>query len=65
MTRAGEEITSRLLTIPEAAHYLRASTNFVRTLLWKHDLKFVKCGKKFCIDRADLDRWIEKSKRLA
>ena len=46
MTRAGEEITSRLLTIPEAAHYLRASTNFVRTLLWKHDLKFVKCGKK-------------------
>jgi len=48
-----------LLTIPQAAEYINATTHWtVRQLIYKGELSFVKVGKRFNIRREDLDSWI-------
>ena len=50
---------SPLLTVEEAARYLRASTVWtVRRLIYLGRLPYVKVGKRFNIRRTDLDSWI-------
>jgi excisionase family DNA binding protein len=53
-----------LLTLQEAAQALRSSIHFVRGLIADDELKFVKCGKQFCIARHDLDEWIKSNRVL-
>jgi excisionase family DNA binding protein len=48
-------ISQRLLTLPEAAHYLGCTLWSVRELIWKGHLPYTKFGKQFQVDRRDLD----------
>jgi excisionase family DNA binding protein len=58
-------LTPRLLTIQEAATYLATTVPFIRTLIYRRELPYVKAGKRFVIDMVDLDKWVEKTKQLA
>ena len=52
----------RGLRIQDAAHYLSATPCFIRSLIADGALPFVKVGKRFVIDRLDLERWLESQK---
>jgi len=60
-----QSVNSRWLTIPQAAVYASVSIKFIRTLIWSRDLKYTKAGKRFIIDRQELDRWLEANKVTA
>lgn len=49
----------------EAAAYLSTTVPAIRRLIHKQELPFTKLGKRFIIDRQDLDKWIERSKHTA
>ena len=55
-------IERRWLDLKAAAAYLCATVCFVRGLIWAGEVPFVRAGKKFVIDRADLDAWALRSK---
>jgi excisionase family DNA binding protein len=51
-----------LLTIPQAAMYLGAASEWaVRRLIYAGQLPYIKVGKRFNLRKADLDAWIEKN----
>jgi excisionase family DNA binding protein len=52
----------RLLTIPSAAAYLSCSVWSIRNLIWKRAIPHIQIGKRFLLDRADLDSYVEKNK---
>lgn len=54
-----------LLTIPEAARALSATTWAVRNLLWSKQVPFIRIGRRFLIDPSDLRAFIERQKREA
>ena len=57
--------SKRWFTIPEAASYAGVTVKFIRTLIWSHDLRYTKAGKRFIIDRQELDAWLESNKVTA
>ena len=59
------ESESRLLRISEAATYLNTTPWFIRTQLWAGAIPHVRFGKRILIDKADLDRFIDKQKQVA
>ncbi len=53
-------LSPALLTIPQAAEYLGAATEWaVRRLIYSGKLPYIKIGKRFNIRRKDLDAFIE------
>jgi len=56
-------ISQRLLTLPEAAHYLGCTLWSVRELIWKGELPYTRFGKRFQVDRRDLDELVDREKR--
>jgi excisionase family DNA binding protein len=48
-----------MLTIPQAAQYAAIALWRVRTLIWNNELRAVKIGRRFVIDRADIDRYLD------
>jgi hypothetical protein len=59
-----------MLTIPQAAVYLGARAFFVRTLCWEFrkggaGLPHLIFGKRIVIDKADLDKFVERQKAAA
>jgi excisionase family DNA binding protein len=60
-----DAIPNRLLRIPEAARYLGSTISAVRALIWSRELPYVKIGQRYLIDRADLDAFIQKTKKVA
>jgi excisionase family DNA binding protein len=56
-------IPHRLLTLPEAAHYLGCTIWSVRELIWKGQLPYTRFGKRFQVDRHDLDELVDREKR--
>jgi excisionase family DNA binding protein len=60
-----DTVSPRMLTIPQAAAYVGASVKFIRSLIWKRELRYIKAGKRFVIDRAELDRWLDANQRVA
>jgi len=56
-------IPHRLLTLPEAAHYLGCTIWSVRELIWKGQLPYTRFGKRFQLDRQDLDELVDREKR--
>lgn len=56
-------LSQRLLTLPEAAHYLGCTLWSVRELIWKGDLPYTRFGKRFQVDRRDLDELVDREKR--
>jgi excisionase family DNA binding protein len=59
----GLVIPHRLLTLPEAAHYLGCTIWSVRELIWKGQLPYTRFGKRFQVDRQDLDELVDREKR--
>jgi excisionase family DNA binding protein len=55
----------RGLTVQEAAAYLGTTVPAIRQLIYRRELPFVKLGKRHIIDRQDLDKFIERKKRIA
>jgi len=53
----------RLLTLPEAALYLGCTLWSVRELIWKGQLAYTRFGKRFQVDRRDLDELVDRAKR--
>lgn len=58
---------ARMLAIPAAAEYLGTTQWFIRTLCWKQKangdgLPHLILGKRIVIDKADLDKFIERQK---
>jgi excisionase family DNA binding protein len=60
--RVEPRVGPRGLTIPEAADYMGATVWYVRTNIWAGELPATRRGKRFVIDRHDLDAFIERSK---
>lgn len=56
-------VPPRLLTLPEAAHYLGCTIWAVRELIWKGQLPYTRFGKRFQVDVKDLDELVEREKR--
>jgi len=56
-------ISQRLLTLPEAAQYLGCTLWSVRELIWKGQLPYTRFGKRFQVDRRDLDELVDREKR--
>ena len=59
----GVVIPHRLLTLLEAAHYLGCTIWSVRELIWKGQLPYTRFGKRFQVDRQDLDELVDREKR--
>lgn len=55
----------RLLSIKQAAAYSNSTTWFMRTQIWAGAIPYLKLGKRYLIDRADLDLFIDQRKQLA
>jgi excisionase family DNA binding protein len=56
----------RYLRIAEAAQYLGATPWFIRSLIWAKAIPFIPMGKRFLLDRDDLDTYATNQKtRLA
>jgi len=55
----------RLLTVVEAAEYLTVSRRYLANLTAAGDIPAVRMGRAVRYDIADLDAWIEQSKRTA
>jgi len=54
-----------LLDIHGAARALSTTVWAVRSLLWDGKIPFIKIGRKYLIDPADLRKFIERSKEAA
>ena len=53
---------SRLLSQQDAASYLGISYWTIRDLVFRHELPFVKIGRRILVDRRDLDAYLDRSK---
>jgi excisionase family DNA binding protein len=53
-------VESSLLTVTEAAAYLRVSERFIRRIVYERRIAFVKVGKFVRFERADLDGFMER-----
>jgi excisionase family DNA binding protein len=60
---AEASVSPRLLRIPQCAAYLSCSVWAIRDLLRRKELAKIQLGKKFLVDIADLDAWIQSAKR--
>lgn len=61
---------ARMLTVPAAAEYMGTTQWFIRTLCWEYKkggegLPHLIFGKRICIDKADIDAFIERQKAAA
>lgn len=50
--------TSGLLTVQEAAQFLRVSVSTLYGWVWQRRISFVKIGRALRFDRADLEKFI-------
>ena len=52
-------ITPRLVTIKQAAAYCSCAVWSIRQAIWSKELRACMIGKRYLIDRGDLDRFID------
>ena len=52
----------RLLSQQDAASYLGVSYWTIRDLVFRHELPFLKIGRRILIDQIDLDAYVDRSK---
>jgi excisionase family DNA binding protein len=55
-------VSARYLTIKAAAAYIGATVWCVRQLIWDRKIPFVRLGKRYVIDRMDLDNFMQSQK---
>ncbi|MFZ0804139.1 MAG: helix-turn-helix domain-containing protein [Terriglobales bacterium] len=54
-----QPMTPRLITIKHAAEYCSCSVWAIRQAIWSRELPACMIGKRYLIDRADLDAFID------
>lgn len=54
-----------LLSIPAAARALSCTVWAVRELLWSKQIPYIKIGRRYLIDPADLKAFIDRQKEAA
>lgn len=52
-------ITPRMLTLKQAAAYTNASIWAIRDLIYADTIPHIAIGRRYLIDRGDLDRWLD------
>jgi excisionase family DNA binding protein len=52
----------RLISAKAAAEYLSMSIDVVRDLIQTRQIPYIPNGRRYLLDRADLDRYVEKMK---
>lgn len=62
---AEPSVTPRLLTMQDAAKYLSCAYWGLRRMVMAGEIPKIPIGRRYCIDRLDLDKWIEKRKVAA
>jgi excisionase family DNA binding protein len=60
--QAAISASPRCLSLKQAATYLSAHLWFIRQLCWGGELPFIRAGRRWLIDRQDLDAWITRAK---
>jgi excisionase family DNA binding protein len=58
----GTSVSPRLYRLPDAAKYLSTSVWEIRKRIRDGDLPKIKLGKRFLLDRRDLDAFVESVK---
>lgn len=56
-------MTEPLLTVPEAAAYLRVKPRTVYQWVWRRRIPFLKAGSAVRFSRAELDVWLSRRNR--
>jgi excisionase family DNA binding protein len=54
----------RWLDLRQAAEYISGRVRTIREAIWSGRLRRARIGKKFLVDREELDRWVEREMRL-
>jgi excisionase family DNA binding protein len=57
-----QNVERRWFDLPHAADYMCVNVRTIRELIWCGALKYSRIGKRFIIDRADLDALAERRK---
>ncbi len=52
----------RMFSIEKAAEYICVSVDVMRDMVRERKIPYVPNGRRYTLDRLDLDRWIEKTK---
>lgn len=55
-------IGPRMLSPESAAEYICVSIDVMRDMIKNGGIPFVRNGRRYTVDRCDLDRWVEKNK---
>jgi excisionase family DNA binding protein len=56
-------MTEPLLTVPEAAAYLRVKPRTIYQWVWRRRIPFVKAGSAVRFRRPELDQWLARRNR--
>jgi hypothetical protein len=66
MSRCAQDVPrKRLLSIVETVDEFGGTKWLWRSLIWGRQIQFVQIGRKHFLDRADIDDFIQKNKRMA
>jgi excisionase family DNA binding protein len=57
-----ENTLQRWLDVKAAANHVGSTVGFIRGLIWDGTLPYIRAGKKFVVDRSDLDAWMVRNK---
>jgi excisionase family DNA binding protein len=59
---ASEKHAQRWLDVKAAANHVGSTVGFIRGLIWDGSIPYVRAGKRFVVDRTDLDAWMVRNK---
>ena len=60
-----QQTETRLFDVHTAAVYLNTTVPCIRRLIWSGELTHFRLGKKYVIDKIDLDAYVERRKAAA
>jgi excisionase family DNA binding protein len=60
VTPPAPTIVPRLLTVPQAAHYLNVGPWAIRSLHWEGTVRGIRIGRRLLFDRAVLDAYVDR-----
>ena len=63
LSAAARTTPKRLLSLDEAGEYIGRTSRSVRALIASHQFPGVEADRRVFVDREDLDKWIERSKK--
>jgi excisionase family DNA binding protein len=63
--RKDPHANARLFTVEQASRYMSCPVKTVRSLLFANEMPCLKVGKRYLIDRVDIDLYIESHKQHA